>query len=233
MATRRIFAEGVPSHLIVRGNDRREIFVTEGDRIHFHRCLVELAPRYGAAVHAYVFMSNHVHLLGIGQSPSSIPSMMQALGRRYVRYFNDLHGRTGTLWEGRYKSAPVETDRYFLACQRYIELNPVRAGMVAGPGEHAWSSFRRNAWGVPDDLVSPHSLYVEMGADPASRREAYSSLFLEDLDEVTLFRIRQSIQRGWPLGSSEFCARLEKQAGMRIGPLPIGRPARKVHSEPT
>jgi putative transposase len=232
MAQRRIFAEGVPAHLIVRGNDRRDVFVTDGDRIYFHRSLAELAGLHGVAVHAYVLMSNHVHLLATALRPSSIPRTMQALGRRYVRYFNDLHGRTGTLWEGRYKSAPVESDRYFLTCQRYIELNPVRAGMVAGPGEHAWSSFRRHAWERPDDLVSPHSLYVEMGANPASRREAYSGLFSEDLDEVTLYRIRQSIQRGWPLGSDEFCKRLEKETGIRTAPLPVGRRARKLDSEP-
>src|SRR4051812_18507564 len=129
----RFFAEGVPSHVILRGNNRQAVFLTEGDRIFFHRCLAELAQESSVAVHAYVFMTNHVHLLATGALRASISKLMQRLGTRYVGYFNYLHDRTGSLWEGRYKASLVEAERYFLTCQRYIELNPVRAGMVTHP----------------------------------------------------------------------------------------------------
>jgi putative transposase len=220
----RLFAPGVPSHIIVRGNNRQAVFLGEGDKIYFHRCLAEQSAASDVRVHAYVLMTNHVHLLGTGARPDSVPSLVQRLGRRYVGYFNYLHGRTGTLWEGRYKSTLVEAERYFLTCQRYIELNPVRAGMVDHPGAYAWSSYRHAALGVPDDLVSLHGVYEDLGGDPVSRRKAYLELFENDIDEETLRKIRDSVQAGWVLGSDAFCESLKSRGARRPSRLPLGRP---------
>ena len=168
-------------------------------------------------------MTNHVHLLATAARPTSLPATMQALGRRYVGYFNDLHQRTGTLWEGRYKSTLIETERYFFTCQRYIELNPVRAGIVTSPDQHPWSSYRHYAWQRPDDLVTRHALHLELGRSEEERRVGYIALFDEQIDAGTLRRIRNSVQKGWALGGRAFCADLEAQGARRPAPLPTGR----------
>lgn len=226
----RIFVPGIPTHVIVRGNNRQDVFLSDSDRIQFHRCLVEQSHERGLAIHAYVLMSNHVHLLATGDDPSSLPKTIQSLGRRYVGHFNYVHKRSGTLWEGRYKSSLVETERYFLACQRYIELNPVRARMVGHPSEHPWSSYRRLAWGLADDLVSPHSLYEDLGHCADTRMAGYQELFNTEIDPITLSRIRDTIQHGWVLGSTAFCRKVEALAGRRPTRIPLGRP-RKVKQE--
>ena len=215
--------DSTPAHIIVRGNDRQAIFRSDGDRLYFHKCLTTLAGQHDVAVHAYVFMTNHVHLLATGARPTSIPATMQALGRRYVGYFNSLHERTGTLWEGRYKATLVETERYLLTCQRYIELNPVRAGMVGHPDEFIWSSYRYYAWQRPDDLLTAHSLHLDLGNDEEARRINYIALYEEDIDAETLARIRSSVQNGWALGGERFCAELEARGNRRPAPAPVGR----------
>jgi putative transposase len=225
---RRLFAEGVPSHVILRGNNRQAVFLTEGDRVFFHRCLAELCGEAAVAVHAYVLMTNHVHLLATGSLPASIPKLMQRLGTRYVGYFNYLHDRTGSLWQGRYKAALVESERYLLTCQRYIELNPVRAGMVGHPAQYAWSSFRSHAEGALDDVITPHELVDRLGNGPVERRAAYRALFETDIDAETLKSIRDSIQHGWVLGSERFIASLATLGGRRPARLPPGRPRRNL-----
>ena len=224
--------EGIPAHVIVRGNDKQPIFKTEGDRIYFHRSLTRLAAINGVSVHAYVLMSNHVHLLATASNATSLPTTLQSLGRLYVRYFNGRNGRTGTLWEGRYRSTLVETERYFLTCQRYIELNPVRAGVVGHPQDYPWSSYQTYASGRPDDLVTPHPLHEEMGSDEQSRSEGYRALFENDIDAETLAKIRESTQKGWALGEEAFRRRLEASGNRRTYPLPLGRPARSRRAEP-
>jgi putative transposase len=224
----RFFVEGVPSHVILRGNNRQAVFLTEGDRVFFHRCLAQLATESAVAVHAYVLMTNHVHLLATGALPASIPSLMQRLGTRYVGYFNYLHDRTGSLWQGRYKASLVEAERYFLTCQRYIELNPVRAGMVAHPGQHAWSSYRSHAEGVADAVVTPHELVERLGGDPARRSTAYRALFETDIDLETLTAIRDAVQHGLPLGSERFVASLEARGGRGLAKQLLGRPRRNL-----
>jgi putative transposase len=227
---RRLSLAGIPAHIRIRGNDRQDIFRTEGDRIYFHRCLVEVSRRCGLAVHAYVFMPNHVHLVATGQTDDAPSKAIQCMGRRYVSYFNYLHGRTGTLWEGRFRSCPIETDRYLLACHRYVELNPVRAGLAGQPGESVWSSFRCNAWGVEDDLVTPHSLYMELGGTESRRRSAYLRLFEGVLGEEVLSAIRHAADRGWALGGDEFCERLGLTASRPTVPRKAGRPRRGARS---
>jgi putative transposase len=219
----RVYVPGYPVHLVVRGNNRQEIFKTDGDRIHFHRCLVEVTRRHGLAIHAYVFMTNHVHLVATGECADAPAKVVQSMGRRYVSYFNYLHGRTGTLWEGRYRSCLVETDRYLLACHRYAEMNPVRAGMVAVPGRYPWSSFRCNARGVPDDLVTPHSLYMGLGWTDEARRAAYRALFEVALGDEMLKAIRYALNSGWALGGEAFCDELEARAGRRFARKVAGR----------
>lgn len=220
----RLFVEGVPSHVIIRGANRQDVFLAEGDRIFFHRSLAELAPLAGVAIHAYVLMTNHVHLLGTGALRESIPRLMHRLGTRYVGYFNYQRGRTGPLWEGRYKESLVESERYLLTCQRYIELNPVRAGMVSHPALHAWSSYRFHAEGRADDLVTPHSLVERLGREGESRRRAYQELFHSDIDEPTLRMIRDSVQHGWVLGSDAFAKDMTLRGGRRATRAPLGRP---------
>jgi len=224
----RLFMPEFPVHAVVRGNDRQDIFQSEGDRIYFHRCLVETTRKHQTAVHAYVFMTNHVHLLVTGKTPDSLGKVIQTMGRRYVAYFNYLYRRTGTLWEGRFKSSVVQTERYFLACQRYIEMNPVRAGLVERPADFFWSSFMANRIGRPDDLVTPHSLYLEMGRTPDSRHAAYARLFEGEMggDDKT---IRDALQQGWAVGDQEFCERLGHTTGRRLAPRPRGRP-RKIRN---
>jgi putative transposase len=219
----RLYVPGYPVHLVVRGNNKQDIFTTEGDRVFFHRCLAEVTRRFGLAVHAYVFMTNHVHLVATGDRADAPAKVIQCMGRRYVSYYNYLHGRTGTLWEGRYRSCLVETDRYLLACHRYVELNPVRAGMVAVPGRYPWSSFACNARGMPDDLVTPHSLYMGLGWTDEARRAAYQSLFGSPLDEDTLEAIRNALNKGWALGGQAFCGELEARTGRRFMPEGVGR----------
>ena len=153
----RFFVPCTPLHVIQRGNDRAPIFGGVADLAFFRGCLAHAARRHAVAIHAYVLMTNHVHLLVTPTFAMSVPKMMQSIGRIYVQYFNSVYRRTGTLWEGRYKAAIVDDERYLLTCMRYIELNPVRAHMAASPGDFGWSSFRANACGAPDDLVVPHT----------------------------------------------------------------------------
>ena len=212
----------LPLHVVVRGNNRQPIFVSDGDRIVFHRTLGDAAARFGMEVHAYVFMPNHVHLLATGRSTDSVSKAIQSLGRRYVAYFNFIHRRTGTLWEGRFYSSVVDADRYFLACQRYIETNPVRAGLCRKPIEFAWSSHRYYAAHTADDLVTPHSIHDQFrGAEAA----AYRHIFAEDLTVETLEAIRDAVKHGWALGNDEFRERLAQLSPRRAGRISrIGRP---------
>jgi putative transposase len=227
----RLQVPGYPLHLVIRGNDRKDIFRSEGDKIYFHRCLVETSRNCGARIHAYVFMSNHVHLLASGDHHDSISKTVQSMGRRYVSYFNYLYKRTGTLWEGRYHSSLVQTDRYLLACYRYIEMNPVRAGVEIHPGNYRWSSYGFNARGGTDDLVTPHSLYESLGHTAGARRQAYVQLFDAVIPDLELGKIRSALAKGWALGDEAFCSEVGPRAGRRAAPLPRGRPKNPQNSE--
>jgi putative transposase len=160
-------------------------------------------------------MTNHVHILITPATPAGISNVMQSVGRRYVRYFNSAQQRTGTLWEGRYRATPIDSDRYLLTCYRYVELNPVRAGLVKEPGDYRWSSFRANAFGEPDPLVSPHKLYLALGGDAESRRAAYRRLFITTLDENTLSQIREASNKSWALGDEQFRLRITEMTQRR------------------
>jgi putative transposase len=220
----RYFLPDQPLHVIQRGNNRQAIFFSEADRERYLAWLLAAAREYGCRIHAYVLMTNHVHLLLTPQTAESLPRMMQSLGRRYVRYLNAARRRTGTLWEGRYRAAPIDSEADLLACARYIELNPVRARMTRHPREHRWSSYGANALGLPDPLVSAHALYLALGRGAADRQAAYRALFRERLPEAFIDDLRGATNGGWAMGDAAFRRRIAKAARRRAEPLPKGRP---------
>jgi putative transposase len=222
----RIDLPHIAQHVVQRGNDRRPCFFQGVDYLRYLSELREPATRSGCAIHAYVPMANLVHLLLTPSRAGQISAVMKALGRRYVRYVNDRYHRTGTLWEGRYKACPVDTDSYLPHCYRYIKLNPVRAGMVSVPGDYRWSSYHANASGQANALLTPHSTYLALGLDGAYRQHAYARLVAEILNpgEVALIRLR--LQRQHALGTDRFRAMIEAQLQRRAGPARIGRPSK-------
>ncbi len=220
----RYFVADQPLHVIQRGNNRQPIFFEDENYARYRSWLAEAAAEYGCVLHAYVLMTNHVHLLATPKKKESLPRLMQSLGRRYVRYINDEYGRTGTLWEGRYRAAPIDSDEYFLACCRYIELNPVRARMVGHPRDYAWSSYAAHALGKPDELVGDHPLFRRLGRSIAERQRAYRALFRSKLDEAFIDDLRAATNGGWALGDSRFRREIAKAAKRRVAPLPKGRP---------
>jgi putative transposase len=197
---RRVILPSVPLHVIQRGNNRIPCFASHNDYLVYLDMLRECAFDCGCAVHAYVLMSNHVHLLLSPEDADGVSTMMQRLGGRYVLYFNRRHARTGTLWEGRFRASVVQDERYLMICHRYIELNPVRACMVDAPADYPWSSHQANAFGRQDTLLTPHSLYTRLGKDPATRQAAYRHLFNEALSSEALDQLRQAGKSNRPLG---------------------------------
>lgn len=204
----RLTIPGLPHHLIQRGNDRQAIFGDDTDRQRYLATLRQVAADAGLAVHAYVLMPNHVHLLATPPVAGAIGRAVQALGRRYVRWFNDRHRRTGALFEGRYRSTVVDADHYLLACMRYIELNPVRAGMAAQPADFAWSSHRHHVGLTVDALITDHPVYWALGNTPFERQAAYVRLFEHGSTEAELALIRRSTHGGWLIGSAAAASRL-------------------------
>lgn len=188
----RLSPPGLPQHVVQRGNNRCACFVTNADRAAYLARLHDVSQRLEVAVHSYILMHNHVHLLVTPARAGGVSRMMHMLGSWYVRYFNRTHGRSGTLWEGRFWSCVIQSPRFFFAVSRYIELNPVRAGMVAHPGDYVWSSYRMNALGYPIKLLTPHAEYLGLGPTPEHRQDAYRRLFSHDLSQDELAAIRRS-----------------------------------------
>jgi putative transposase len=215
---------GVPQHVIQRGNNREPCFLAESDYRRYLEDLQACTEKCECRIHAYVLMTNHVHLLVTPMQEQRIAEMMQALGRRYVYYINKTYRRTGTLWEGRYKASLIDSEAYLLTCMRYIELNPVRAEMVSHPGEYKWSSYGTNAQGRADALLSPHPLYTALGTTAAERQHAYRELFRHHLDNDLLHEIREALNHELVLGRSYFKDKIEAmtQRQTRLG-MP-GRP---------
>ncbi|MBI3514508.1 MAG: transposase [Proteobacteria bacterium] len=222
----RYFLPDQPLHVIHRGNNRGAIFFRDDDYAQYRDWLVAAAGDYGCQVHAYVLMTNHVHFLVTPRREDSLPRAMQSLGRRYVRHVNAARRRSGTLWEGRYRAAPIDSAAYFLACCRYVELNPVRAGLVRHPREHPWSSYRAHAEGAPDALVSDHPIYRALGRSRADRQEAYRALFRGALSRDFVDALRVATNGGWALGDAQFAKEIAAAAGRRAVPLAPGRPAK-------
>lgn len=218
----RIGAPGIPQHIIQRGNNRQACFGSDRDFAAYAHWLEECARQSGVAIHAWVFMTNHVHLLATPETANAVSQMMQTLGRRYVRYFNRSYQRTGTLWEGRFKSCAVDAENYLLICQRYIELNPVRAGMVSHPGDYPWSSYRANGLGHAAKLWTPHQSYCELGRSAADRAAAYRALFAGQMDSALVKQIRLTTNQGMVLGSGRFKDDVERLTQRRVDPQKRG-----------
>ena len=227
----RYFLKGQPLHLIQRGNDREPVFFQEDDYELYRRWLQQAAEEYGAKIDAYVLMTNHVHLLITPEDEESVPRTMQSLGRRYVRYVNTAYGRTGTLWEGRYRAAPIDSDEYFFSCCVYIELNPVRAKMVSHPRHYAWSSYRAHAEGREDPLVREPDLFNRLGRTRQARQEAYRQLFKRPLAEPFVEALRNATNGGWALGNDKFKRHIARALKRRVTPLPRGRPPKKKRDD--
>jgi REP-associated tyrosine transposase len=220
----RYFLPNQPLHVIQRGNNRQAFFFGEEDYAHYRDWLAAAAARYGCAVHGYVLMTNHVHLLVTPHATDSLPRTMKALGRRFVRHVNTRYRRTGTLWEGRYRAAPIDCEAYFLACCRYIELNPVRARMVRHPRDYRWSSYRAHAQGAADPLLAGHELYDRIGVTEAERQKGYRTLFRTALEDGFLDDLLAATNGGWALGDARFKRQIAEALGRRVVPLPKGRP---------
>ena len=220
----RLTLPGYPHHVIQRGNNRQPIFATSADRQVLLDLLFDNAKKFEVAIHAYVLMGNHFHLLVTPQTLDGLPLMMQAVGRRYVRYFNDTQQRSGTLWEGRYKSTLIQAERYLLACMAYIDLNPVRAGLVAYPRDYPWSSFGHYTGQRIDRLITPHALFWELGNTPFAREAAYAQLVLSGISVVQQAALTDAALQGWALGEPDFVADLQKRTARRVSKGSAGRP---------
>ncbi len=228
----RVALAGVAVHLVQRGIDRQACFFADEDRAFYLEQLAELAPACGCAIHAYVLMTNHVHLLLTPASDDGPSRLMQRLGQRCVKAVNRGYGRTGTLWEGRFRSTMATDEACILACYRYIEMNPVRARMVAVPGDYAWSSHLANAWGAPVAMLRPHERFVALDPDDKARRAAYRALFSDRLPETTLAEIRHATNGNFALGDVRFRTQIEAMAGRRVSPGRPGRPRKVSSREP-
>ena len=220
----RLTLPGYPHHIIQRGNNRQPIFAANADYQVLLDLLDENARKFEVAIHAYVLMTNHFHLLATPQTADGLPQMMQAVGRRYVRYFNDRQKRSGTLWEGRYRSTLIQTDRYLLACMAYIDLNPVRAGLVAQARDYPWSSHAHYIGQHLDKLVTPHPLYWELGNTPFAREAAYADWVQTGISSVQQQALTDAALSGWALGEPDFVADLQKRTARRVAKSSAGRP---------
>ncbi|MDP7621166.1 MAG: transposase [SAR324 cluster bacterium] len=215
---------GIPVHLLHRGNNRQACFKNNGDYSAFLWWLREYSEKFMVEIHTWALMENHYHLLCTPQIEDGLSRMVQALGRQYVRYFNRLNQRTGTLWEGRYRSCLVQPDSYLLEVYRYIELNPVRAALASNPVEFNWSSYQINASGKPSALCKPHAEYLKLGETRAECAENYKLKCESGLDEKRLEEIRKSINKGLAFGDEEFKIEVEELTGRRQRALKSGRP---------
>lgn len=227
----RLTLPGTVHHVIQRGNNGQPIAVDAADKDFFLALLAESAQRYGVAIHAYVLMDTHVHLLVTPESEEGLPGMMQAVGRRYVRYFNDRHGRSGTLWEGRYRSTPIQSETHLLACMVYLDLNPVRAGLVAEASQYVWSSHLHWIGRRVDRLLTPHARYWELGNTPFAREAAYAELVRTGLDKSDEAVLTRALNRGWAFGDANFVAQIQKQTGRRVSPAMAGRPRQRTEND--
>jgi putative transposase len=218
----RLVIPGQPQHVILRGNNRTELFRAEADYLFFLEKLRLAFEKHGCDVHAYVLMTNHVHFLITPCDEQSLSKTMQMLGRYYVQYFNYSYRRTGTLFEGRYKATLIDTETYLLTCMRYIELNPVRAEMVAHPSDYPWSSYGFNALGLPSELVIANIEYRRLGKSDGERQAAYRQLFKHHIPAASIADIREATNKGWVLGARKFKDHIQGKAQRRIEPAARG-----------
>lgn len=212
----RLRLDGFPLHIVQRGHNKGPCFFAPRDYELYLGLLGEYAPKSGCRIHAYVLMTNHVHLLLSADDGWGATRLMRHVNQHYVQYVNRVHHRCGTAWQGRFWSSIVDTNSYFLTCQRYVELNPQRAGMVNGPGDYPWSSHNHNAHGQPSLVVTPHECYLSLGSNERARQMVYRGLFAQPIEEGDLGRIREATRGGRPLGSDEFLDELEARFGVSV-----------------
>ena len=224
----RMYLPGFTYHIVQRGNNRQTCFFEDGNYLLYLQLMREVIPRYGADLHAYCLMTNHVHLLISPERDDSISNIMKVVCSRYAQYVNRKYSRTGSLWEGRHKASAVDTENYLLKCYRYIECNPVAARMVERPEEYLWSSYRVNALGDDDDLVSPHKVYSLLGKTPESRRCQYRELFSSSLSEQDSISFRRATHYSMPIGSDCFIETVSAEVGRHLGYMSRGRPEGKA-----
>ena len=224
----RFFIPGVAVHVVQRGHSRNPVFFDTSDYQAYLSYLYDALDRYSCRLHAYVLMTNHVHLLLTPDNRNGISRVMQSVNRLYVPYINHVYGGSGSIWEGRYKASLINHDEYLLTCMRYIELNPVRAGMVTMPEEYPWSSYGVNAWGDRNDNLIFHDLYEALGEDAEARLMAYRQLFNVHIDNRTIGEIRKACMTGTPLGNDRFREMVEMQLGCKVGQSRRGRPGKGI-----
>ena len=220
----RLTLPGYPHHIILLGNNRQAIFASQADYQTLLNLLLENAQKFKVAIHAYVLMTNHFHLLATPETADGLPQMMQAVGRRYVRWFNDAQGRSGTLWEGRYKSTVIDTDQYLLTCMAYLDLNPVRAGLAGQASEYVWSSHGHYIGLRMDKLITPHPLVWGLGNTPFAREAAYADLVRGGISASQQVQLTDAALRGWALGDDDFVKGLQDLTTRRVSKAAAGRP---------
>lgn len=227
----RIQIPGITFHVVQRGNDRTRTFFVDDDYRAYLNLLNLMSHRYQTEIHAYVLMTNHVHLLMTSKRADGLSRTMQQVAAGYSRRINDLHQRTGTLWEGRFLSSAIDSEFYCLACYRYIELNPVRAGIVRLPGDYRWSSFGENVGLRSLSIVHPHPCYQALGESVESRHKKYAKLVHERVSGDTLAEIRRGTRKGLPVGGSRFKHQIESEIGKALNPRRVGRPCIRQATE--
>lgn len=224
----RVILPNIPVHVIQRGNNREACFYHDDDYLFYLEWLESYAKQYECDIHAYVLMTNHVHLLLTGHKQDSVSKLMKSLGQRYVQYINRTYHRSGTLWEGRFKSCLVQEENYLLGCYRYIELNPVRANIVEHPADYRWSSYRVNGQAEQSTLISSHRLYNELGQNSQQRQTAYRELFRYELEPRLIDEIREATSGNYVLGNERFAEHIAVALNRRVTKGKAGRPSKKV-----
>ena len=222
----RLVVSKIPLHIIQRGNNRQACFYSDDDYLFYLECLLEYSQKTNCMIHGYVLMTNHVHLLLTPRDKESVGQLMKRLGQRYVQYVNRTYQRSGTLWEGRFRSCIAQEDNYLLHCLRYIELNPVRAEMVVHPADYRWSSYRTNAQGDRNKLIKPHFIYEELGLTETARQASYRELFRYSLEPSLVDEIRKATNGNFVLGNDRFKEEISKTLGRRVQPGKAGRPVK-------
>lgn len=222
----RLALPGIPWHIIQRGNNRSPCFHCDSDYRVYLDVLGEQSRKHGCAIHAYVLMTNHVHLLTTPERTDSAALLMKHLGQRYVQYVNRTYRRTGTLWEGRFRSCLAQEEQYVLACYRYIELNPVRAGMVEHPADYLWSSYRANGQGENNPFICPQNEYQRLGESDESRQRAYRELFRAHMEPRLIDEIRTATNGNYALGNDRFTDAVTQMLNRRAAPGKPGRPSK-------
>ena len=220
----RVVLAGYPLHIMVKGHNSQPIFFSDEERRSYLEWLRDAAREYDLAIHAYALMPNHVHILATPKTELSASRVMQSVGRRYAQMFNRVHGTTGTVWEGRYRSCLVDPDTFFLLCQKYIEQNPLRAGLVQKPEDWHWSSYRHHVGAETIPWISDHPSYWALANTPFERQLTWQKSVLDSLNRVDLEKVSSHLNFGWPLASDQLLKQLSQKISRPLAPRRAGRP---------